>query len=573
MASPDGRLRIVFNGEIYNFQELRAELENKGHCFRSRTDTETILHLYEELGPRCLDRLSGMFAFAIWDTVDRTLFLARDRLGKKPLYYFSGTRAFFFASEPKAIRLDPSFRVQPDADAIHHVLTFGYVPPEGSAFKGLQKVPPAHYLQVRDGAVTVRRYWQLLYEPKRPGSADSAVEELNPLLERAVARRLVADVPIGALLSGGLDSSAVVALMRRQMSGPLMTFSIGFDEADYNELPYAREVARHFGTDHRELVVGPHHADLLPRLVWHYNEPYADSSALPTFVLCGLARESVTVALNGDGGDESFLGYQRYLGMHITSALDRVPGAVREAAAYAVKAVPLLGATATGSRLRKLTDALALDRWDRYGRWTSYFDNEQKRALYTPEFAAQTASTDTFDRLRGALAASSARNAAEAAADADIQLYLPEDLLVKMDIASMAHSLEVRSPLLDQDVVEFAARLPRRLKLRGLTSKFLLRRAMAPVLPKAVLRRTKMGFGVPIDRWLRREWRDLAYDTLLSTRATGRGYFVPSEVRRYLDEHTRGRAQHQYRIWNLLMIELWHRTFVDRVMTAKGSGT
>jgi asparagine synthase (glutamine-hydrolysing) len=570
MASEDDRLRIVFNGEIYNFQELRAELESKGHCFRSRTDTETILHLYEELGPGCLDRLSGMFAFAIWDTVDRTMFLARDRLGKKPLYYYCGPRAFLFASEPKAIVLDPAFKVEPDAGAIHHVLTFGYVPPEGSAFKGLQKVPPAHYLRLRDGAVTVRRYWQLRYEPKRRGSVDSAVEELKPLLERAVARRLVADVPVGALLSGGMDSSAVVALMRPKVSGPLMTFSIGFDEGDYNELPYAREVARHFETDHRELVVGPQHAELLPRLVWHYNEPYADSSALPTFVLCGLARDSVTVALNGDGGDESFLGYQRYLGMHVTSALNRVPVAVRRAATRVVKAMPLVGSTPSGRRLQRLTDALALDRWDRYGRWMAYFDNEQKRALYTPEFAAQTGSTDAFDRLRETLAASSARNAAEAAADADIQLYLPEDLLVKMDIASMAHSLEVRSPLLDQDVVEFAARLPRRLKLRGMTSKFLLRRAMANVLPKAVLRRKKMGFGVPIDRWLRREWRDLAYETLLSTRATERGYFVPAEVRRYLDEHTSGRAQHQYRIWNLLMIELWHRTFVDQAVTVNG---
>jgi asparagine synthase (glutamine-hydrolysing) len=564
MASEDGRLRIVFNGEIYNFQELRAELESCGHRFRSRTDTETILHLYQKLGPGCLDRLNGMFAFAIWDAAERTMFLARDRLGKKPLYYLRSSNAFLFASEPKAIMRDPHVSVESDAGAIHHVLTYGYVPPEGSAFKRLQKVPPAHYLLVEGSKVTVRRYWQLRYEPKHHMSTDSAIEELNPLLERAVARRLVADVPVGALLSGGMDSSAVVALMRRKVSGALKTFSVGFREADYNELPYAREVAQRFGTDHDELIVGPHHADMLPRLVWHYNEPYADSSALPTFVLCGLARQSVTVALNGDGGDESFLGYKRYLAMQLTSALDRVPNAIRTVAARTITALPFLGATTTGRRVQRMAGALALDRWDRYGRWTAYFDNDQKRALCTADFAAQTASTDSLDRLRATLEASTAHNAAEAAADADLQLYLPEDLLVKMDIASMAHSLELRSPLLDQEVVEFAARLPRRLKLRGLTSKFVLRRAMAHVLPKAVLHRPKMGFGVPIDRWLRHEWRDLAYDTLLSNRARGRGYFVPSEVRRYLDEHTSGRAQHQYRIWNLLMIELWHRAFVDQ---------
>jgi asparagine synthase (glutamine-hydrolysing) len=366
-----------------------------------------------------------------------------------------------------------------------------------------------------------------------------------------------------------MDSSAVVALMRRHVTGPLMTFSIGFDAPEYNELPYARAVAQRFATDHHELVVGPHHAELLPRLVWHYNEPYADSSALPTFILCGLARKSVTVALNGDGGDESFMGYPRYLGLHLTAPLDRLPVVVRRAAALAAKVIPLGRSTSRLGRLRRLAAVLPLDRWERYARWITHFDNDQKRALYTPEFARQVASVDSVERLRSALASSSALNAAEAAADADMQLYLPEDLLVKMDLASMAQSLEVRSPLLDQDVVEFAARLPRPLKLRGLTTKYVLRQAMARLLPQVVLNRQKMGFGIPLDRWLRREWRDLAYDTLLSSRAE-RGYFVAAEVRRYLDEHTSGRRQHQYRIWTLLMIELWHRTFVDGASAVSG---
>ena len=563
MASEDGRFRIVFNGEIYNFQPLRAELEQKGHRFRSATDTETILRLYQESGADCLARLRGMFAFAIWDAVEQTLFLARDRLGKKPLYYWSGPDAFLFASEAKAILCDPAITPRPDPLALDHVVTYGYVPPDGSAFEGFRKVPPAHYLELRGRDAALRRYWQLLYEPKRDLRADEAVEELTPLLEQAVTRRLIADVPIGAMLSGGIDSSSVVALMRRRASGPLRTFSVGFESEDFNELPYARAVAAQFETDHRDIVVGPAHVDLIPRLVWHYNEPFADSSALPTFALSRLTRESVTVALSGDGGDEVFLGYPRYRRLHLTRALDRLPRRIRRAAPAAMAALPGSAASSIGHRVRQQSEDVALDRWDRYGRWMSYFDPGQRSALYAPEFAARVAAGRTADRLRTTLEASSATDPAEAAADADVQLYLPEDLLVKMDIASMAHSLEVRSPLLDQDVVEFAARLPRSLKLRGLTLKYLLRRAMADVLPDAVLRRKKMGFGVPMAGWFRREWRDLVHDTLFSAPATGRGYFAPADVRRYVDEHMAGRAAHTHRIWNLLMIELWHRTFID----------
>ena len=563
MPSADGRFRIVFNGEIYNFQELRAGLEQRGHRFRSTTDTEAILALYQESGPDCLSSLSGMFAFAIWDAVDRRLFLARDRMGKKPLYYWRGPGAFLFASEAKAILCDPGVPRRPDPIAVDHVVTYGYVPPEGSAFAGFRKVPPAHHLTVRDGEVALRRYWQLRYEPKRECSAGAALEQLTPLLEQAVARRLVADVPIGAMLSGGIDSSAVVALMRRRTSGPVRTFSIGYESDDFNELPYARLAAERFETDHHELVVGPEHADLVPRLVWHYNEPFADTSALPAFALSRLTRASVTVALSGDGGDEVFLGYPRYRRLHLARALDRLPRRIRRAAPAALAAWPGAIAPSIGRRARRQSEDLALDRWDRYSRWLSYFDPAQRRALYTPEFAARVAADPTADRLRAALEGSSARDPVEAAADADMQLYLPEDLLVKMDVASMAASLEVRSPLLDQDLVEFAARLPRSLKLRGVTRKYLLRRAMAGVLPDAILRRRKMGFGVPMGAWFRREWRDLVHDTLFSSRAAGRGYFVAADVRRYVDEHMSGRATHTHRIWNLLMIELWHRTFID----------
>jgi asparagine synthase (glutamine-hydrolysing) len=505
-----------------------------------------------------------MFAFAIWDAAERTLFLARDRMGKKPLYYWSGPRAFLFASEAKALSCDPAVTRRPDPIALDHVVTYGYVPPEGSAFEGFRKLPPAHFLRLRDGEVSTRRYWALQYEPKRRCTAAAAVEELTPLLEQAVARRMIADVPIGAMLSGGIDSSSVVGLMRRHASGRLKTFSVGFDSPAFNELPYARMAAAKFETDHHEVVVGPGAVDLLPRLVWHYNEPFADSSALPTFALSRLARESVTVALSGDGGDEVFLGYPRYRRLHLARSLDRLPRGIRRAAPLAMAA--WRGRSSSiGRRVRQQSEDVALDRWDRYGRWMSYFDREQRRALYAPGFAERVGADGAAHRLRETLAGSSASDPAEVAADADLQLYLPEDLLVKMDIASMAYSLEVRSPLLDQDVVEFAARLPRSLKLRGLTLKYLLRRAMGNVVPDAILRRRKMGFGVPMGDWFRLEWRDLVHDTLFSTRAIGRGYFAAGEVRRYVDEHMAGRATHTHRIWNLLMIELWHRTFIDEL--------
>jgi asparagine synthase (glutamine-hydrolysing) len=564
MASEDGRFRIVFNGEIYNFQDLRAELEGRGHRFRSATDTETILRLYQESGPDCLARLRGMFAFAIWDTVEQTLFLARDRMGKKPLYFWRGPGRFLFGSEAKAILCDPGVPRRPDPSAIDHVVTYGYVPPEGSAFQDFEKVPPAHYLLLRGGDVSLHRYWQLRYEPKRDLSAGEAVDELTPLLEQAVARRMISDVPLGAMLSGGIDSSAVVAMMRRRTSGPLRTFSIGFESDGFNELPYARMVARAFETDHRELIVGPDHGDLVQRLVWHYNEPFADSSALPTFALSRMTRESVTVALTGDGGDEIFLGYPRYRRLHLAKPIDRLPRGIRRAAPAAVAALPGSATSAVVRHARRQSEDLALDRWDRYGRWVSYFDGGERRALYTPEFAGRVDADAADGRLRATLEASSATDPVEAAADADMQLYLPEDLLVKMDIASMAASLEVRSPLLDQDVVEFTARLPRSLKLRGLTRKYLLRRAMTGVLPDAILRRKKMGFGVPMGAWFRHQWRDLVYDTLLGTRARERGYFVAAEVGRYVEDHMSGRMTHTHRLWNLLMIELWHRTFIDR---------
>jgi asparagine synthase (glutamine-hydrolysing) len=563
MSSLDGRLWITYNGEIYNFLLLRDELERVGVRFRSRSDTEVILALYASHGPECLQRLRGMFALAIWDRQERTLFLARDRLGKKPLFYYQDADRFVFASEPKAILQDSEVAVAPDHVALHHYLTYGYVPGPWSAFRGVRKLPPAHYLVLRDGHASLHRYWALRHTPKRSEDEPALIEELLDRLGEAVRLRLISDVPVGALLSGGLDSSAVVALIRRATSGPIRTFSIGFDRPDYDETRYAREVAQHLGTEHHELVVKPDAVSGVPRLVWHYNEPFADSSALPSLALCEMARGFVTVALNGDGGDEAFLGYDRYLATAVLDRLDWVPRPVRALAGAAGHALPPGMAKSLTYRMRRFTDVLTLEPRDRYATWMTYFGSRDKRELYTPALWQELGATDSLALLDAAYEASDATTFVERTAHTDVQLYLPDDLLVKMDIASMANSLEVRSPLLDHEVVEFAATLPLRLKLRGFTQKYLLRRAMRGLLPEAVLRRPKMGFGVPIDHWFRHELREMAYDVLLDARARQRGYFRPETVRRYLDEHVEGRAHHHPRLWSLLMLEQWHRVFID----------
>ncbi|MEE2637944.1 MAG: asparagine synthase (glutamine-hydrolyzing) [Acidobacteriota bacterium] len=564
MANEDGAIRVVFNGEIYNFLELRHELEHRGHRFRSSSDTETIVHLYEDEGVECVRRLDGMFAFALWDARTATLLLARDRLGQKPLFYRHHGDTLWFGSEPKAIFQDESIHPEPDLEAIHHYLTYGYVPSPWSAFKGVRKLEPAHYLTVRRGKTRVDRYWTLPYEPKRGASEDALVSELDDLLSRAVRRRLVADVPLGALLSGGLDSSAVVALMRRATSGPIKTFSIGFEQPEYDERVYARSVATALGTDHHELVVRPDAATLLPKLAYHYNEPFADSSAIPTWCLSRLARRSVTVALSGDGGDESFLGYDRYAAVRLASRLDSLPRPMRVTAAALARWLPDASAKSRVTRLRRFARGLDLSPSRRYGRWLSIALDEHKRALYAPDFARRWLPIDSLGLLENRAAESDACSDVERMASTDMGMYLPDDLLVKMDIASMAHSLEVRSPLLDHHVVEFAARLPVALKLRRGTSKYLLRRVVAKTLPAPILMRRKMGFGVPLDYWLRHELRDMSRDLLLDNTAMQRGYFDPAGVQHLLDAHMEGRGQHHARIWGLLALEQWHRTFIDR---------
>jgi asparagine synthase (glutamine-hydrolysing) len=559
MHNEDGTVALVANGEIYNFRALRAELEGRGHRFRSRSDSEVIVHLYEEAGDACLARLRGMFAFALWDGRRRRLLLARDRAGKKPLYWAARDGRFWFASELAALVGALPWRPEVDLDAIDQYLTLQYVPAPRTAFVGVHKLPAAHCLTVEaGGAPRVRRWWRLHFVPGPPISLDDAAAEARALVEEAVALREVADVPVGAFLSGGIDSSTVVALLARRSSRPVQTFCVDRPAGDGGEAAFARLVARRYGTEHHELTIRPHMVSILPRLVARYGEPFADPSALPTFYVSELARRHVTVVLSGDGGDELFGGYHRY---RLEEAARRV-GALPWPLPRLVEA---LLARLPGALLRPAREFAAHQRGApaaRYLFFLAHFTRRDKERLVGPaliERARHDAVAREFTRI---LAASDARDAVNRLLDLDVQTYLPDDILTKVDIASMAHALEVRAPFVDHVLVETVARFEGRLKLRGMTGKRLLRHAVRDLVPAAILARRKKGFGLPLDRWMREELAELSHDLLTDGRARARGLVDGAQVRRLLDEHRAG-VSHGQRLWNLTVLELWFRELVD----------
>jgi asparagine synthase (glutamine-hydrolysing) len=564
MLSADGDLAITFNGEIYNFLELRRELEGRGHRFRSRSDTEVMLAAYREWGVECLARFRGMFAFALWDANERMLFIARDRVGKKPLHYYVDAHGLTFASEPKAFLADRSFVAEPDLEALSAYLSYQYVPSPLSAFKGVHKLPPAHYLTVRDGRVTVERYWKLSYARKRQVSEADAAAELLERLREAVRLRLISDVPLGAFLSGGIDSSAVVAVMAQLSNAPVKTFSIGFEEEAFNELPYARLVAERYGTEHHEFVVRPDATEIFPQLVWHYNEPFADASAIPTYYLSQLARRHVTVALNGDAGDENFAGYRRYIKRGPARRFDRLPASVRRTVAGVARAAPAPRQSDSvmyrGRQwLRRLSDTPE----GRYSRALMMFDPELKADVCEPAFLARAGGEAASGFVLDAFRTSDAPDFVDALLDLDVSYYLSDCLLVKVDIATMAHGLEGRSPMLDHEFMEFAASLPADFKLRGEQTKYIFKQAVRGLLPADVIDRPKKGFSVPLEAWFRNELRELSGDLLLDGRLAARGYFRMEPIRRLLDEHRRGTASWHNQLWTLVMLESWHRMFID----------
>ena len=561
MGSPDGRLWITFNGEIYNFRALRDELARRsGWTFRTASDTEVILAAYDAWGPACLGRLRGMFAFGLWDAGRRRLLLARDRVGIKPLVYARHGRRFLFASEIKAILRDPDLPRELDWPALAEYLTFGYIGAPRTIFRAIRKLPPASYLllDLEAGTERVHRYWDLEFLPDLRRSEPAWQEALEHHLADAVESHLVADVPVGAFLSGGLDSSTVVALMARAQGRPVRTFSIGFDQADFDELRWAREVARRWGTDHYELVVKPDAMAALPQLVWQFDEPFADSSALPTYYVARITREHVTVALSGDGGDENFAGYRRYARMlALHRALDRGPG--RVARPLLALAARLLPAGVRGHGYLALLGAPALER---YVREMALPTGLPLHDLLGPEARRHLAGGVDATRFQRLAGTGRVPDFVAALQYVDIHTYLPGDILTKVDRTSMLVSLEARVPLLDHALMEFLATMPSSLKLRNGEGKWILKRVMAPHLPAVVLERRKMGFGVPLASWFRGELRDYARDVLLSRRAAARGLVAREAARRLLAEHAAGRDR-SAAIWTLLFLEEWARRWLD----------
>jgi asparagine synthase (glutamine-hydrolysing) len=557
---------IVFNGEIYNYQDLRTRLEKLGHSFYTDSDTEAIVHAYEQYGADCPKYLRGMFAFAIWDEEKNELFLARDRVGKKPLLYAHVGDELVFGSEFSALLLHPRIGREVLPEAIHYYLSFMCVPAPLTAYRQIKKLEPGCSLTfTRDGRIDIQRYWQPDFTQKAKLSEEEAGERAVELLREAVRVRLMSEVPLGAFLSGGIDSSAVVALMSEASSQPVKTFSIGFAEQDFSELHHARRIAEHVGAEHHEFIVRPDALEVLPTLVEHYGEPYADSSAIPTYYVARETRRHVTVALNGDGGDECFAGYERYAAMRLAERYRRLPGVLREQVIeQAVGLLPVSELRRSRVRdVKRFLHAASLPTVERYLRWTSVLSRAAKEALYADEFRRQLNGHDPASWLAPWFARANGAGVVDAALLADTMTYLPNDLLVKVDIATMAVSLEARSPFLDHHVIEFAASLPEKFKLRGLTTKYLLKRVLRKLLPAENLDRRKMGFGVPITHWLRAELAPFLRETLLSERSLRRGLFKPEQVARLVNEHTSAQKDHAHQLWTLLMLELWFQRFID----------
>jgi asparagine synthase (glutamine-hydrolysing) len=569
MTNEDGGVAISVVGEIYNHAELRRGLEARGHRFRSRTDIEVIAHLWEEHRERLPELLRGMFALAVWDKRDRTLLLARDRYGEKALYWSFGPHGLVWASELPAVHELGGLPREVDLVALDAYLALQYVPAPRTIFEGVSKLEPGHAIVVRPGERPVpRRYHVIDHRTKYAGiDPVEAEREVRHVVEDAVRVRLMSDVPLGAFLSGGIDSSIVVACMARASSAPVKTFSMGIGKhaADDTELPFARLVAERYRTEHHEELVSPDMIALLPAIVRGHGEPFADPSAVPTRMLAELTRRHVTVALSGDGGDEAFGGYKRYVWAHVANAIGRLGPGARGVAAL-LERVPG-GVTRW---LREYGRVLNTDEATRYLRYISHFSVEEKAELYTPELRARFARDHTAERFAAILGASRAADPIGKLMELDVRTYLPDDICAKVDIASMAHSLEVRAPFLDHHVMELAAGLPTELKLRGLTGKVLLKRAFADLVPPAIVRRRKRGFSLPLARWFSRELHGYARETLLSARARARGLFEPAAVERLLERHRAG-EDHGDRIWNLLVLELWYREVLDRPVVARGS--
>ncbi len=560
----DQALWLVYNGEIYNFQELRYSLEAKGHKFYTKTDGEVIVHLYEEYGEDCVKHLRGMFAFAVWDKKNRNLFLARDRIGIKPLYYTSVDGVLYFASELKALLEADVIKKEINHGAIHDFLTFLYIPAPSTIFKSVFKLPPGHTLRFQDGSYSVQEYWDLELDISKEKDEIFYLDKIYDLLQEAVKLHLISDVPLGVFLSGGVDSSVLVSIMAGLTNRPIKTFSIGYGrkDEDYNELKYARLVSECFGTEHREFIVKPDAIGLLPKLAWHFDEPFADSSAIPTFLISQLAKKDITVALSGIGGDEAFGGYPRYLGAYISGYYQRLPDIMRKAAYKAASLFP----ESTQNRdlfswARRFARGGLLPFGARYLDWVTFLRPDEINKLYTASFIGNLKDAGP---VKDKQAYFGGDRSLEGIFRFDIKTYLPDDLLFMADKMSMANSLELRVPYCDHKVMEFAASIPCGLKLKGLKLKYLLKKSFKDLLPREVLTRRKQGFMIPIGRWIKQDLKGVAEELLSRRQIEKRGYFNYEYVRWILDQHYSGKRDFTDRIWALMNLEMWHRIYIDK---------
>ena len=560
ISNEDGSIWVMLNGEIYNYLELRHELEQRGHRFATRSDTESIVHLYEEFGEGCFARLRGMFAIALWDSRERKLLLARDRVGKKPLFYCADDKQILFGSELKALLANGGPSRDVDAHAISDYFSFGYVPAPKTIYRSVRKVLPGHYIVASGSGLRDQCYWDISFGKLAVRTEEEWCELVRHELCEATRVRLMSDVPLGAFLSGGIDSSAIVAVMSRIMQRPVTTCSIGFEVKEYNESEFARRVAQQFATDHHETLVRPSAIDIVNKLAWHFDEPFADSSAVPTYYVSKVAREHVTVALGGDGGDESFAGYRRYVFDHFENILRRrVPGWMRRTVFGPLgQWYPPLASAPRVFRAKATFQSLSRTPLEGYFNSLSIFRPDDKYRLFTPDFRRKLGGYDSLGVFEHYYDRAETDDLLSRIQYVDMKTYLPDDILTKVDRASMAVSLEVRAPLLDHHLMEHVASMPSSLKLRGRTSKYIFKKAMEPILPKEILYRRKQGFAVPLDHWFRSELRDLAYESIFRS---DEGIFDMKFLKKIWEQHQGGHYDRSSHLWSILMFRKWQETF------------
>ncbi len=565
IRNEDGSIWIVFNGEIYNYPELRADLEKRGHRFYTKADTEAIVHAYEEYGHDCPNKLNGMFAFAIWDERKQCLFIGRDRLGKKPLYYYHDRERLVFGSELKSILQVKSIPRRVSPEALDLYLTYEYIPAPHTIFADLKKLPAGHTITIHDnGKTELRRYWDLHFHENghRP---QELRQGLVDLLQDAVKIRLMSDVPLGAFLSGGIDSSCIVALMARVMDQPVKTFSIGFEEGSYNELYYAREIARHFKTDHHEMIIRSNALEWTEKLVKHLDEPLGDFSIFPTFLVAQMARQHVTVALSGDGGDELFGGYDTYVADAMARKYRKLPAILRNELIPAVTRMipPTEKKKGAINRLKRFVDGAVLPEDLQHVRWMIFLTEQEKSSLYGDAMRTMARTTEAHDFIRHFFQRADSKDYVNRQLYVDLKTYLCDDIMVKVDRMSMATSLEARAPFLDYRVVEYAATIPGALKIQGTQTKKILKEAMKELLPPAIIGRGKEGFSIPIKNWLKNELRPMMLEVLSPAALKRDGFFNADHVQRLVNEHVQGVENHSHRLWALMVFGIWRNQYLQ----------